>query len=258
MNGVAINIVDISSLKRTDKKLRQNQQQLELLNKELAELVVKRTEQVRRLASEVLIAEQKVRQSISQLLHDELQHLLVSIQMNIKILHKLPSVDERLLQDRIQELHETVNLAFAITRQVAFDLRPPLLSNEDFMESLNWLARIMRKQYGLTVMLKGTLRPDWPQKEVSSFLLQTVRELLFNVVKHAGVSQAQVEVTEESDSLSITVFDDGRGFDAATTMQMRNSLGLFNICSQVELFGGQFQIESQLGQGTRVTIMTLM
>jgi hypothetical protein len=57
MNGAAINFVNITSLKQTEEKLRQNQEQLESLNKDLTQLVAERTEQVRRLASEVLITE---------------------------------------------------------------------------------------------------------------------------------------------------------------------------------------------------------
>jgi signal transduction histidine kinase len=154
-------------------------------------------------------------------------------------------------------------LALDVTRQVSVDLKPPVLLNEDFMDSLKWLAATMTKRYGLTVALKGALRPGWPGHEVSILLFQTVRELLFNVVKHAGVKQAQVEVTEEASYLRllVEVSDEGQGFDVAAVMAQRperGGIGLVSIRNRLELLGGQFHIESQPGRGTRATVVVLV
>jgi signal transduction histidine kinase len=261
MNGVAINFVNITSLKQTEEKLRQNQQRLESLNKDLTELVAERTEQVRRLVSEVLITEQKVQQSISQLLHDDLQQLLFSIEMKIEMLHSALSVSEQALLDQTQEIRNDVNLAFQVTRRVAVDLAQPFLLHQNFMESLDFLAALMSKMYGLKVVLRGVEPSTRPKEEVGILLFQIVRELLFNVVKHAGVSQATVEVFEEDGCLRVAVLDYGQGFDIAATMaevRQGSSLGLAGIRNRLELFGGQFHIESQVGQGTRVTVVVLM
>jgi two-component system CheB/CheR fusion protein len=261
MNGVAINFVDITSLKRTEEKLRQNQQQLESLNKELAELVAERTEQVRRLASEVLITEQKVQKSISQLLHDDLQQLLFSIDIKVEMLHSSLPASEQDLLDQTEEIRNSVNRALQVTRRVAVNLALPFLPHQNFMKSLDFLAALMGKMYGLKVGMKGAELSKGPQKEVGVLLIQIVRELLFNVVKHAGVNQATVEVFEEDGRLRIEVLDHGQGFDTAAAMvegQQGSSLGLASIRERLALFGGQFQIESQVAQGTRVTIVTLM
>jgi signal transduction histidine kinase len=230
-----INFVDIAQLQEREEELRQNQQRLESLNEDLVELVAERTKQVGQLVSEVLITEQKVRESISQLLHDDLQQILVSIQLKSHTIRQmLPTSDDQLLQERMQDLHRAVDLAFDVTRQVAVDLTPPILMHQDLMELLNWLARLMNKRFGLTVELKGTVQLNWLKDEVISFLFQTVRELLFNVVKHAGVSQSQVEVSDTGGRLNIVVSDSGQGFDAAASSRQPNSLGLFNIRGQSE------------------------
>jgi signal transduction histidine kinase len=157
----------------------------------------------------------------------------------------------------MQDLLRAVDLAFDVTRQVAVDLTPPILMHQDLMELLNWLARLMNKRYGLTVELKGTVQLNWLKDEVSSFLFKTVRELLFNVVKHARVCKALVEVSDADGRLTIVVSDYGQGFDSAALMQQPSSLGLFNIRRQIELFGGQFQIESQPGLGTRAVVVVI-
>jgi signal transduction histidine kinase len=254
-----INFLDIAQLRQREKELRQNQQRLESFNEDLQELVAERTKQVCQLVSEVLITEQKVRDSVSQLLHDDLQQILVGIQMKIQTIRQmLPNSDDQLLQEHMQDLHGTIDLALDVTRQVAVDLGPPILLNEDFMELLDWLAGLMNKRYELKVELKGSVKSDSLKDEVSSFLFQTVRELLFNVVKHARVSEAQVEVSDADGRLTIVVSDYGQGFDVANLTQQPNSLGLFNIRRQLELFGGQFHIESEVGLGTRAVIVMIL
>lgn len=257
LNEAVLNFLEIGRLRQSEEELRQNQQRSESRIKELKELVATRTEQIRQLASEVLIAEQKVREAVSQLLHDELQQILVCIKINLVAIGQIQPIDEQLLQEHLQELCEATDLAIAVTRQVASDLKPPILLNEDFMELVQWLVKVMNKRFGLAVEVKGTVRPSWLKGEVSSFLFQTLRELLFNVVKHAGVNEAWVEITEECGRLTIAVSDYGQGFDSAALMQQPSSLGLFNIRSQIELFGGQFHIESHPGLGTRVVIVII-
>jgi signal transduction histidine kinase len=254
-NEAVINFEDIVQFKQSEVETRQKQLRLESVNEQLNDLVAGQTEQIGQLASEVLLAGHKVRTAVSNLLHDDLQQILVSMKLKILAIEQLQSIDEDILHGQLLELFEATNLAIAVTRQVASDLKPPILSNKDFMALIQWLVKVMNRQYGLVVEVKGSVRPSWLMEEVSSFLFQTIRELLFNVVKHAGVNEVLVEVSEASDRLSIAVSDSGEGFDTAITMQQPSSLGLFNIRRQLELFGGQFQIESQPGLGTRAVVV---
>ena len=264
IDGVVITFLDITQLKETEARLLQSQQQIEWLTHKLDKVVVEQTERVRRLASEVLITEQKVQSRISQILHDDLQQTLVSIQRQVRMINDMLPAGENTLQEHIQGLREAADLAFDVTRLVAVDLQPPIFLHEDFMMSLIWLAEVMSQRHGLIVELKGRLRPGWPGQEVCILLFQTVRELLFNVVKHAGVKQATVEVSEGPDCqhLIIEVSDQGKGFDVADALASplpdRGGLGLVSIRNRLELLGGRFDIESQPGKGTRATIVVLV
>jgi two-component system, chemotaxis family, CheB/CheR fusion protein len=257
INGVVITFFDITQSKATEERLRQSQQQIEMLTTDLEALVAEQTEQVRRLASEVLITEQQVQQSVSQLLHDELQQVLFSIQIQVDMIAKMLPAGEQILQAQLHQLRAAADLALHVTRRVVVDLTPPLFLSESFMESLKWLAALMKQRHGLEVEVQGAVQPGWPEEEVSKFLIQTVRELLFNVVKHAGVNQAKVEVSEGRGRLSIAVSDHGHGFDGSASNQQSGGLGLFNIRNRLELFGGQFDLQSQIGQGTRATVVVL-
>ena len=86
-------------------------------------------------------------------------------------------------------------------------------------------------------------------------LFQSIRELLMNVVKHAGTNQAKIALTQMDETLQITVADEGAGFDlaAATKTNSVPTFGLFSIGERMRALGGGFDIESAPGQGTTAT-----
>jgi signal transduction histidine kinase len=260
VDGVVVAFLDISRFKEREAKLLQSRGQMEALTEKLQVVVTGQNAQVRNLASKLLIAEQDVKSSVSRILHDELQQILVSIQIRVGLISQMLPASEQALRKQIQELHETANEALDVTRQLTVNLRQPLLLNEEFMEALIRLAALMKKRHGLTVELKGSLQPRCPEPEVSALLFQSVRELLFNVVKHAGADRALVEVAEDANCarLAVTVSDQGRGFDVAATMAQQresDSTGLLDIRNRLELCGGHFHVESQPGLGTRATVV---
>jgi signal transduction histidine kinase len=85
-------------------------------------------------------------------------------------------------------------------------------------------------------------------------LFQVVRELLFNVVKHADTDRALVTLDDEDGTLVITVEDEGRGFDPDTLEpKTEGGFGLFSVRERLRLFGGHLEIDSTPGNGTRMT-----
>jgi CheY-like chemotaxis protein len=89
-------------------------------------------------------------------------------------------------------------------------------------------------------------------------LFQSVRELLFNVVKHAGTGTARVELQQQNEHIVIAVSDDGHGFDPDRLWKNGHSAdkayGLFNVRERLQLLGGDFEIQSRPGNGTTVKI----
>jgi signal transduction histidine kinase len=113
----------------------------------------------------------------------------------------------------------------------------------------------MKDQYGLEV--KVEIGDNFSQTEESMrvLLFQAVRELLFNVVKHAGTQQATVRLEQENDRRRVTVSDLGTGFDAEAIMKdPRSAHGLLIIKDRLALMGCPMQIQSKPGVGTQVKI----
>jgi two-component system CheB/CheR fusion protein len=138
---------------------------------------------------------------------------------------------------------------------MSIDLSPIVLQREGLTEAMTWLAFRMKEQYGLHVELDAKERFDHLDNHVRMLLFRSVRELLFNVVKHAGVLHATVTLERTEENNRITVRDDGKGFDANVVMKAPQlAHGLLIIQDRLKLLGCHMNIISKPNQGTWIVI----
>jgi PAS domain S-box-containing protein len=257
VQGFAKIIRDYTARKQLEEALHDREAQLRTLNEQLAERIEARTVQLRQLAAEIVLAEQKERERIAQLLHDDLQQLLYGLQIQLNLLHDevLPIAPPKLLTS-FQESEAMSAQIIQLARQLTVDLSPPVLQSEGLVEMLRWLANHMQQLYGLTIAVEAQVNPQLYSIELRIFLFQLVRELLFNVVKHAGVKQAHISVQSVDNQIAVQVSDQGQGFDVPRTLAMPHAggYGLRSIQQRLALFHGQLALRSQPGNGTDVTI----
>ena len=113
----------------------------------------------------------------------------------------------------------------------------------------------MKTQHGLAVTVQGQESFRNLDQQMRLLLFQTVRELLFNIVKHAGASEATIILEQINGRGRITISDSGKGFDVETVMNNRNSAhGLLIIQDRLTLIGCNIEMNSAPGQGTRIVI----
>jgi len=242
---------------------KQAEQQLKALNESLEERVAERTAvatrravQLRALASELTLTELRERRRLAEILHDHLQQLLYAARLNLGSLrHRLPEGD---LAETVERIDALLDQALTESRTLTVELSPPVLYASGLKGALEWLARHMEQTCGLVVEFEADPRAEPDSEDVRILLFQSVRELLFNVVKHAGARRARVAMAKSSDSrLRLVIADEGNGFDAEklkTDGAAAAGFGLFSIGERLELLGGSMEVESAPGQGTRVTI----
>ena len=242
--------------------LAQERRRLDELNHTLEERVHERSRQVRRLASELTLAEQRERHRIAQILHDHIQQLLYGIDFRIALLTDSASTDQLTL---LQEFKEIVQEAIRATRTLAVDLSPPVLQGEGLAKALHWLVHQIQEIHALRVTLDVQEPLGVAPIEMRVLILQSVRELLFNVVKHADTATAAVivhqEVRQGVNNLVVKIVDDGRGFEMTTPptgARAPETFGLYSIRERLHLFDGHLDVDSVPGNGTRVTIMLPM
>jgi len=233
----------------------ERKQAVEALRKahdELEQRVKDRTATLRALAVQLDHAEEEERKRIAQILHDELQQIITGARFALGSLKaERGSGKER--QYILSTVDSYLGEAQQSMRTLSLDLHPLVLDEVDVDAVLNWLKRDMQQKFGLTVEVNVDDTVELTTADLRRLVFQSVRELLFNVVKHAGVKSARVRLKPiDADRMLIEVKDAGTGFNA--TQSPSTSFGLARIRERVDYIGGQMKIQSAPGKGTCITL----
>ena len=216
------------------------------LNEQLQE----RAEQLRRLAGELTMTEQRERKHLAKILHDGLQQYLVAAKMQIGSASPLMG-DPEAIQTAI-EVDTLLNDALRVSRTLAAELSPPILHDAGLLAGLEWLARWKLEKHGLKVELRMEQMdaPTLPD-DVKAFLFEAIRELL--ECREDGTKIATIHLShQDGEHLRISVSDHGRGLDVRSIGIGKKDVGgfgLFSIGERISLIGGKFEYESSSGNG---------
>ncbi len=219
-----------------------------------------RAEQLARLASELTLAEQRERLRLAHILHDHLQQLLVAAKFGTEGIAARARGTET--GEAAMQICALLDESIQTSRSLTVELSPPILHEEGLAAGIEWLARRMREKHGLRVELRLDRSADPHREDVRVLLFESVRELLFNVVKHAGVHEACVELSRQGRSLRIAVRDRGAGLDPRSVWTSSGSedggFGLLTIRERLHLLGGGMEVSSAPGEGTEFTLSVVV
>ena len=217
---------------------------------ELNARLVSDQERLRSYARQLAAAEEKARRATAVDLHDGIGQTLAGMLMIVEVARQQSASDvQKLLDDLRARLREIQDL----TRRMISDMSPPGLYDLGLEAALQWLGAHMRVESNLTVQLYCRLVERRLRLDTRVLVFKLVRELLRNVVKHAGVTSAQVTVEEEGDSLRVGVSDEGRGFEWQMEMfgERSGRFGLWSVADRVRDVGGTFDVQTAPGSGSR-------
>lgn len=257
-SGCIGSIVDITDRKMAEQTLKRWADELESQVSERTAALSRSQERLRALTVQLTRTEHQERRRIAGELHDYLAQLLVAAHLKLAQ-DRRPLVTE---EDRrlAKDLEGILDEALTYTRSLVAKLSPPVLYHLGLPAALQWLAEQM-EEHQLVVETVCDLPSTWPKlpDDVAAILFQSVRELLFNVVKHAASPHVHIVLrTIPDQTLMIVVTDQGRGFDTSQLDQATTattSFGLFSIKERMEALGGSVHITSQVGHGTSVTLL---
>ncbi len=260
--GLRGTVQDITARKQAEEALREAHDSLEQrvqertaeLSHALEKLSVQ-AEQLRSLASELTLVEQRERVRLAEVIHDGLQQLLVAARVRVHMLGRVGDPTARQVGEEISGL---LGDALADARSLTAELSPPILRTGGLRAGLDWLTRWSEEKHHFAVRVQAPAAPPPPLPEdLTVLLFQAVRELLFNAVKYAQVFEATVTLAWDARGLTLTVADAGVGFDPTGLRGEGGGgggFGLARIRHRLELLGGCMTIVSAPGQGTQVTL----
>jgi signal transduction histidine kinase len=208
------------------------------------------------LASQLSVTEERERRRIATELHDQIGQTLVFSKIKLDELHQSATSGE--LTKALDEIRNNIGQIIQDTRTLTFDLSSPILNEIGFeMAVAEWLDVQIHEKYGI----KTEFEDDGQQKplddDIRALLFRNVRELLVNVIKHADAHKVTVSIRRVNEQIHIDVEDDGKGFDsvkAISTGIEDTKFGLFSIRQRLEQLGGQFEIDSEPGRGSKITM----
>jgi PAS domain S-box-containing protein len=224
---------------------------LEAIRDGLEVTVKDRTTKLQALAEEVIRVEHRERRRIAYILHEDLQQWLVAAKFKVGELQGMISTPSA--REAATRLQAVLDKAMEVTRSLTVDLRPPIIHERGLKMALRWLAADMKHKFTLSVQIKAGPVAERVSEEMGIFVFEAVRELLMNIVKHAGVRDATIQVNPEGrNQFRVEVSDKGRGFNPARTGKRK--FGLFSIRERADILNGGMTIVSRRGRGTTIKL----
>lgn len=209
---------------------------------------VKALQEVRRqLVSEAMQADERRNREVAEHLHDGPLQTLLAARL------ELDEARERNPDPALDIVYEALQETATGLRSTVTELHPQVLAQLGLTPALREMVKQFETRTQITVEadLEDVGKPDSQQ-----LLHRAARELLTNIGKHAGAKSVQVDLERKGDRIKLTIADDGRGFDPAVVGQSvaDGHIGLGSLLARFDAMGGAMDIESQAGDGTRVSV----
>jgi len=208
--------------------------------------------QLKSLASELSLTEERERHRLATILHDQISQALVISRIKLQALQA--SVSSAEIAGPLEEVCENLDRIIQDTRTLTFDLSSPILYELGFEAAVSeWLEEQITKKHGIKTEFKDDGRPKPLDDDIRILLFRNVRELLINIVKHARAKNVKVSIRRIRQQIYVCVEDDGIGFDHSE-LSSSSGFGIFSIRERLEQLAGHIDIESEPGRGSKITM----
>jgi PAS domain S-box-containing protein len=218
----------------------------------------------RRIQDEIVLAEERERRHMAQVLHEEMAQNLALVNLRLQeaekqpcLRHEGPGLIPNCAHFELRETRETVKVMINQIRTMIFDLFPRVLEEQGLAAAMDWYGKNFSRKSGVKVNVYGGGNTLGLSESQNVFLFRAYKELLHNSWKHAETAEIVATVQRRGEHVRVTVDDEGKGFDPGRLNELSDGLhgiGLVTIQQWVAAMDGSMQIESEPGKGCRVIL----
>lgn len=229
-------VEDITERKQTEKEVMEYQRQL------------------KSLASELTLTEERLRRHVATQLHDMISQSLAITKVEVISLRE--GVKNNKLCARLDYIDQMLSQALKDSRNLTSSLSYPTLDVLGFEIAVEkWLEDEIRNKHDLNTTFLNDGLPKPLDEDIRAVLFRGMRELLMNVVKHAQARNVSVSLKRCNETVEITVQDDGVGTDAELIVTQTTGFGLMSVYEALHRFGGELILDSAEGRGVKATLV---
>ena len=220
---------------------------------QLLEELHDREEQIRRLGEHMLTVEEEERRRISRELHDEVGQSMLVIRLYLEMIQSDLPDSAKHLNPKLEDTRQLTEQTIREMRRLIADLSPNVLEQLGLPASIRQIVNTFSRTFAGKVSLRMT-RLDKLPRSSEIMLYRLVQECFTNVIKHSQAENVGLRLSRRNGCVKMKMDDDGVGFDVHEAAQKRDSYGLAGMRERVALLGGNIEINSTPGKGTKIDI----
>ena len=243
-------------LEKTEQELNLYSERLEDMVKEKTNALVQKEQRLRILSSHLLTAQENERRRISLELHDELGQSLALLKLQLRGTRKKLREDQKVLKEDLKATSKNIDRIIEDVRRISRDLTPTIIEDLGFSAAIRSLFFDFDRHSNVKVLLELGDVDDLLSRSTQIIVYRIFQEALNNIGKHAEASSISIVVKQIDNIVSFLIQDDGKGFDLEKIVERtvtERSLGLAAMDERARMLGGQLEVSSQEGKGTKIT-----
>ena len=220
----------------------------------ISEDITDRIKAEEKVISAIIETEDKERSRISREIHDSLQQTLIVTSMNFEALKEKINTLDKDLQEKYKRGFEQLQEAIDESRGIAHALMPRGIEDFGLVHSIEFLVEDLNKSTNTKFDFYNNLGEERLDLNYEISLYRIVQESVNNILKYAEAGQANIQLIKVEGLLQLMIEDDGKGFNMNEIDWTKGSIGLVSMKSRASAIAGNLNIDSQIGQGTSITI----